>query len=128
MLMIFRVFLHGHVVSCLLDSFIRRVSVFLSEPSCPPADTANVLRGLSSPSPHRLEQTGTEKKKTLLVSVNMLQRVERGQSKQFLWLLSCFCGCCYLSVGGYIMTAGAAEVFCNSPSNGNISASQISQL
>lgn len=49
MLMIFRVFLHGHVVSCLLRSFIRRASVFLSEPSrAPPADTANVLRGLSS--------------------------------------------------------------------------------
>lgn len=60
MLMIFRVFLHVHVVSCLLDSFIRGLSVFLSEPSWPPADAANVLRGLSSPSPHRLEQTGTE--------------------------------------------------------------------
>lgn len=53
-------FLHGQVVSCLLDSFIRRVSVFLSVPSWPPADTANVLRGISAPSPHRMEQTGRE--------------------------------------------------------------------
>lgn len=60
MLMIFRVFLHGHVVSCLLDSFIRRVFVFVSVPSRPHADRANVLRGLSSPSPYRLEQAGTE--------------------------------------------------------------------
>lgn len=55
MLMIFRVFLHGHVVSCLPDSFIRRVSVFLSEPYWPPAGTANVLK-LSSSS-----QTGAQK-------------------------------------------------------------------
>lgn len=53
-------FLDGQVVSCLLDSFIRRVSVFLSVPSWPPADTANVLRGISAPSPHRMEQTGRE--------------------------------------------------------------------
>ncbi len=36
------------------------VCLFLSEPSWPPADRANVLRALSSPSPHRLEQTGTK--------------------------------------------------------------------
>lgn len=36
------------------------MSVFLSVPSWPPADTANVLRGISAPSPHRLEQTGRE--------------------------------------------------------------------
>lgn len=103
--------------------YLPCVSVFLSVPSWPPADRANVLRGLSSPSPHRLEQTGTEK--TLLVFLNMLQRVEKGQSKQFSW---CFCRCFYSSVSGYIMTAGAAEVLCDFPSNGNVSASQNFQL
>lgn len=49
--MIFGVFLHVHVDSCLLDSIICVASVFLSETCWPPADTANVLRELSSPAP-----------------------------------------------------------------------------
>lgn len=59
MLMIFRVFLLGHVVSCLLDSFDRVCVCFSQCYPGPPADRANVLRGLSSPSPRRLEQRTT---------------------------------------------------------------------
>lgn len=36
------------------------VCLFLSLPSWPPADRANVLRGLSSPSPRTQEQAGGE--------------------------------------------------------------------
>ena len=68
------------------------VSLVLSVPSCPPADTANVLlRALSFPSPHTLKQTGS---KTLLLLIYMLHR-ENSQS--------CFYDFYILSVGGLIL-------------------------
>lgn len=100
--MIPRAFLRGRVVSCLLDSFIRRLSVFLSEPPRPPADAANVLRGLSASYGLKL---------TCLAAISMFRGVgwgcrERTRLFYFLWLLSCPYSCYNSSVCGYILTAG----------------------
>ena len=125
MLMIFRGFLHGHVVSCLLDSFIRCVSVFLSVPSWPPADWANVLRGLSSQSPHRLEQPGTEN----FPGVYKQSCRESRQAGRSSFFDAVFRVCASVLVFfGCFVKAGAAEVHCNSPSNGNICAFKTCNL
>jgi len=109
---IFRVFLHGRVVSCLLDSFIRRASVFLSVTSGPPADGANVLRDLSSPSLHRLEQTGTEN-----FLLHVTKRRERTGKAVFMTSFRFLRLFIFVDA---IKTAGAAEVLCNSPLDVNI--------